>query len=481
MDAHPAADVLPMMTAEEFAELVADVKARGLIEPITLHEDMILDGRNRDGACKEAGVEPRYVEWDGSGGSPMLWVISKNLKRRHLTPSQRAMVALGTLKILEDEGRERQRQAGTMFGRGRPSDDGKVEVNVHQAIPSQAPASAAPRPKASKKRAPQSSDIAAAAVGVSGSSVGRAKAVEQASPALAEQVRAGEVTLGAAIHQVRSEAKQAKAAERIEATPTVDVQIAVGDATALPLAAATVDVIVTSPPYGLDKPYRGQDDPAVGWPAFMGDWLREAYRVARSPGRLVLNVPLDTTKGGYRATWPEACAAAMAAGWRYRTAILWDKGNSTKGNRGLGSVDSADAPHPIAEVEVIGLFAKGDWKLDGGRPSNITPSEWQAWGDGVWTLPGESRAWEGHPAPFTEELARRMVVYLSRVGDVVLDPFSGSGTTVLVARREKRVAIGFDLSREYVAAALRRIARDDERAERESVTPILPGLDAVAG
>ena len=285
-----------------------------------------------------------------------------------------------------------------------------------------------------------------------------------------------------AVHKIRTEEKQAKAAEQIKETPQVDVCLAVGDATALPLRDGSINVVLTSPPYGLEKAYHGQDDLAESWESFMRDWLREAYRVTSAPGRLILNVPLDTTKGGYRPTWPQACATAVAAGWTYRTAIIWDKANSTKGNRGLGSENSADAPHPIAEVEVIGLFSKGPWKFAEARPSDIAPEDWQAWGNGLWRLPGESRGWEGHPAPFPEELVRRLMLYFTRVGDVVLDPFVGSGTTSLVAWRHKRVLIGFDLSKEYVASARRRIAREQGKlqSEVEEAARSDPGLFAGA-
>jgi site-specific DNA-methyltransferase (adenine-specific) len=262
-----------------------------------------------------------------------------------------------------------------------------------------------------------------------------------------------------------------RAAEAATERPRVDVRfdalrLEVADALDLPLADGVVDEILTSPPYGLEKPYKGQADLAIGWELFMRDWLKEAFRVLREPGRLVINVPFDTTKGGYRDTWPQASTAAKDAGFKYRTAILWNKANSTKGNLSLGSQEAADAPHPIAEVEVIGLFFKEAWKLGGDRPSDMTHDEWQAWGDGVWNIPGESRPWEGHPAPFPEELVLRLIRYLTRVGDTVHDPFSGSGTTPLVGLQLGRQVIGFDIVEEYVESAKRRIAAWDEERSR---------------
>ena len=90
---HPIANVFPLLVGHEFHELVIDIREHGLREAITLHPDgSILDGRNRYRACVMAKVEPRVVEWDGQG-SEQAFVISKNLMRRHLSDSQRAMAA----------------------------------------------------------------------------------------------------------------------------------------------------------------------------------------------------------------------------------------------------------------------------------------------------------------------------------------------------------------------------------------------------
>ena len=99
-----------------------DIKAKGLLRPIILYEGKILDGRNRYLACQIAGVEPRFVQWSGKG-SPLQWVISENLVRRHLTSSQRAVVAHDLLPLLEKEAKDRQRLSA---GRGK-----KVCNNLH--------------------------------------------------------------------------------------------------------------------------------------------------------------------------------------------------------------------------------------------------------------------------------------------------------------------------------------------------------------
>jgi ParB-like chromosome segregation protein Spo0J len=88
---HPYAELFPMMEGEAMRELVASIRDDGLEQPIVTFEGKILDGRNRDLACANAQVEPRYVKYKGD--DPLGYVLRVNLIRRHLTTSQRAMVA----------------------------------------------------------------------------------------------------------------------------------------------------------------------------------------------------------------------------------------------------------------------------------------------------------------------------------------------------------------------------------------------------
>jgi len=123
---HPACLLFPRFGDQELQELAADIKANGLRNPIVLYKGQILDGRNRLLACEIAGVEPRFVEWDGKG-SPVEWVISENLVRRHLTSSQRAVIANDLLPILEAEAKERQRDGGSLANKlAKPETNGKA-------------------------------------------------------------------------------------------------------------------------------------------------------------------------------------------------------------------------------------------------------------------------------------------------------------------------------------------------------------------
>lgn len=87
---HPLADIFPLMEGGEFDELVADIKANGLREPIVIYDDQVLDGRNRYRACQALGIEAPTETY--SGVDPAAFVISLNIHRRHLNPSQRALL-----------------------------------------------------------------------------------------------------------------------------------------------------------------------------------------------------------------------------------------------------------------------------------------------------------------------------------------------------------------------------------------------------
>jgi hypothetical protein len=89
---HPYAELFPMMTAAELEALTADIRTKGLRQPIVLYEEQILDGRNRLAACETAGVKPTFTTYGGSDADALDLVISLNVQRRDLAAAQRAIV-----------------------------------------------------------------------------------------------------------------------------------------------------------------------------------------------------------------------------------------------------------------------------------------------------------------------------------------------------------------------------------------------------
>lgn len=230
------------------------------------------------------------------------------------------------------------------------------------------------------------------------------------------------------------------------------------NAAALPLPDGVVDLIVTSPPYSLGIDYAASDDDQ-GYADYLASarvWAAEMFRIAGPQGRLCLNVPLDTTRGGIRSMHADWLHALRAVGWLFEPTIIWNEDHVSK-TVARGSQDSPAAPHVFARVETIVVAYKGEWNLHRIGPHDLTHDEWLDWTDGLWTFPGEHHP--DHPAVFPEELPRRCITLFSFRDAIVCDPFVGSGTTAVVAHRLGRTFYGFDLSAQYVALARARVAK----------------------
>src|SRR5512145_94871 len=119
---------------------------------------------------------------------------------------------------------------------------------------------------------------------------------------------------------------------------------------------------------------------------------------------------------------------------------------------------SASAPFVIAPVELVVVLYKNTWKkTSGSKVSDVSRDEFMNWTNGLWTFNGESKKKIGHPAPFPLELPRRCIKMFSYVGDTVLDPFMGSGSTVIAAALNKRQGIGLEIDKKYCELSKKRI------------------------
>jgi site-specific DNA-methyltransferase (adenine-specific) len=264
----------------------------------------------------------------------------------------------------------------------------------------------------------------------------------------------------------RENARAARQARLEFPQPVFDLpehlNIEVGDCASLPLPDGLIDLIVTSPPYGLGMAYRESDDDE-GYGSYLDHaeaWAAEMFRVAGPLGRLCLNVPLDISYGHTHPLYADWVTLLLNAGWTYRCTIVWDEGNISR-TTARGSVDSPNSPHAIARVEMIAILYKTSWSLERpGEATDLTHDEWLDWTNGTWTFPGARPISEDHcPAPFPEELPRRCMRLFSYPGDVILDPFCGSGTTPLVAAQLGRRCFSFDRSVLYVEQSRQRLAQ----------------------
>ena len=223
---------------------------------------------------------------------------------------------------------------------------------------------------------------------------------------------------------------------------------------------SSVDLIVTSPPYNVGIDYKSNKDDLSykEYLDFTKKWVNKCYSLSKNTGRFCLNVPLDKNKGGQQSVYADITNIVKDVGWKYHSTVIWNEGNISR-RTAWGSWMSASAPYVIAPVEVIIILYKDEWKKDKtGKENDITKQEFMDWTNGVWTFSGQSKKGAGgHPAAFPIELPRRCIKLFSFVGDTVLDPFLGSGSTLLASCVNNRVGIGVDIDKDYCKIAVGRL------------------------
>lgn len=224
----------------------------------------------------------------------------------------------------------------------------------------------------------------------------------------------------------------------------------------------SIDLIVTSPPYNLDIKYNSHNDKIAysEYLEFSEKWLARCFSWLKEDGRLCLNIPLDKNKDGQQSIGADLTSIAKKTGYKYHATIVWNEGNISR-RTAWGSWLSASAPYVIAPVELIVILYKNQWKKkENNKKSGITKDEFIEWTNGLWTFHGESKSRIGHPAPFPIELPKRCIKLFSYVGDVVLDPFMGSGTTLIAAHTQNRKSIGIDIDESYCTLAKNRLINE---------------------
>jgi len=225
----------------------------------------------------------------------------------------------------------------------------------------------------------------------------------------------------------------------------------------------SVDLIITSPPYNVDIHYNSHADNLTydDYLEFTQKWIKKCFDLAKSEGRFLLNIPLDKNKGGQKSVGADITKIAKDIGWKYHSTIIWNEGNISR-RTAWGSFMSASAPYVIAPVELILVLYKDSWKKTGGsRKNDITKKEFMDWTNGVWTFNGQSKKGAGgHPAPFPIELPRRCIKLFSFIGDTILDPFLGSGSTLIASYLHNRKGIGVDIDKGYCDIAIKRLQQE---------------------
>ncbi|MCB0521231.1 MAG: site-specific DNA-methyltransferase [Lewinellaceae bacterium] len=224
----------------------------------------------------------------------------------------------------------------------------------------------------------------------------------------------------------------------------------------------SVHLVITSPPYNASKAY-DEDLSLQEYLELLEKVFRETYRVLVPGGRACINLA-NLGRKPYLPLTAFVTQMMIDIGFLMRGEIIWDKGASSTGSTAWGSWQSASNPILRDVHEYILIFSKGDYKRHltkkekEVKKSTISRDEFLEWTKTIWQMGAESARRIGHPAPFPEELPRRLIQLYSFETDVVLDPFMGSGTTAIAALRSGRKYVGYDIVEEYVKLAEKRLS-----------------------
>jgi site-specific DNA-methyltransferase (adenine-specific) len=221
----------------------------------------------------------------------------------------------------------------------------------------------------------------------------------------------------------------------------------------------SIHLMVTSPPYNVTKEY--DDDLTLeDYRGLLKRVFAETYRVLVNGGRACVNVA-NLGRKPYIPLHSYIIHDMIEIGFQMRGEIIWDKAASASPSTAWGSWQSASNPTLRDVHEYILIFSKGRFqRVKGERKNTITKEEFLEYTKSVWQMPAERAKRVGHPAPFPVELPRRLIQLFTFEGDVVLDPFCGSGTTCIAAKNANRIYVGYELKREYIALAEKRIAAE---------------------
>ena len=219
----------------------------------------------------------------------------------------------------------------------------------------------------------------------------------------------------------------------------------------------TVHLMVTSPPYNASKEY-DEDLSLTEYLTILRRVWEETFRVLVPGGRVCINIA-NLGRKPYIPLHAFIIEQMLSIGFLMRGEIIWDKAASASPSTAWGSWLSASNPVLRDVHEYILVFSKiGFRRPKGDRENTIQKEDFLEWTKSVWAFPAVQASKIGHPAPFPLELPHRCIQLYTYKGDVVLDPFAGSGTTCLAAQQDGRIYVGYEINSEYCELANERLS-----------------------
>ncbi len=250
----------------------------------------------------------------------------------------------------------------------------------------------------------------------------------------------------------------------------------------------SIQLVVTSPPYWQLKDYGGVEQ--IGFNDSYEDYInnlnlvwKECYRVLENGCRLCVNIGDQFARAAYYGRYKiipirtEIIKFCETIGFDYMGAIIWQKVTTTNTSGGASIMGSYPYPRNgilKLDYEFILLFKKGGKERKTERQlrelSALTKEEWNEYFYGHWNFPGEKQ--RKHLAMFPIELPNRLIKMFTFVGETVLDPFLGSGTTSLSASNLKRNSIGIEINKEFLPLIKERLSKESSNHDGEIETEI---------
>ena len=224
----------------------------------------------------------------------------------------------------------------------------------------------------------------------------------------------------------------------------------------------SIHLMVTSPPYNVGKEY---DEKLTlnEYREFLRKVWNEVKRVLVPGGRACINIA-NLGRKPYIPIHVFIVEDMLDLGFLMRGEIIWNKGASGSSSTAWGSWLSAKNPVLRDVHEYILVFSKGMFSRENlRRKSTISKEEFLKFTKSVWTFGAESATKVGHPAPFPVELSYRLIQLYTFEGEIVLDPFMGSGQTAIAAVKTHRRYVGYDINEEYIRLAEKRIKKFSSR------------------
>ena len=235
----------------------------------------------------------------------------------------------------------------------------------------------------------------------------------------------------------------------------------------------SVDLIITSPPYWQLKDYGTENQ--IGYNDSYEKYInnlnlvwKESYRVLNNGCRLCVNIGDQFARAVYYGRYKvipirtEIIKFCESIGFDYMGAVIWQKQTTTNTTGGASIMGSFPFPRNgifSIDYEFILIFKKlGNPKKPDKylkEQSRMTKEEWKEYFSGHWNFGGAKQ--DGHIAMFPEELPKRLIKMFSFVGDTVLDPFLGSGTTSLAAKKLNRNSVGYEMNPEFIPFIKRKL------------------------